>query len=209
MIGHSPQRSLAGPGWFAQVKAAVKRDPKRSGLLAILVTVMFALWGRMIIGNHGPAGASAAGVEAAVVNNLQSAAGQAGQGPPKLPLSDWARQTVGQINRNLFSVPFDYYPEDPAHPPKRTQMDNNQAKSADSQADQIKERQILVQNLQTEAADLTLEGTVLGTNPRAWINGVLVGIKQPIGKTGFVVSRIESRRIFIEKEGVQIELLMK
>jgi hypothetical protein len=38
---------------------------------------------------------------------------------------------------------------------------------------------------------------------------VLVGIGQEIGKTGFRVARIESRRIFIEREGVQIELLMK
>jgi hypothetical protein len=49
----------------------------------------------------------------------------------------------------------------------------------------------------------------MGANPRAWVNGVLVSVGQQIGSTGFSVAKIEPRRIFIEKQGVQIELSMK
>ena len=88
---------------------------------------------------------------------------------PVKSLSDWANEPERDLGRNLFSVPYDYYPQDPNHPPPTANTDNGNAKSATTQADQVKERQILIENLREQASSLTLEGTVLGQNPRVWI----------------------------------------
>jgi len=200
----------SSPGaWFERCKAAVKQDPKRSGLLTVLIAVLLGIWGKMLFSNHAPIDATASPIQAPVADNRNAVSSEDGQHRAGLSLADWARQPVGSLQRNLFSVPFDYYPEDPAHPPKSSTPVDNQAKSGLAQADQLKERQILIQNLRAQAADLTLEGTILGANPRAWINGVLVDLGQSVGKSGFRVTKIESRRIFIEREGVSIELSMK
>jgi hypothetical protein len=119
-----------------------------------------------------------------------------------MTLAQWARQPTDNHTRNLFAVSINDYPIDPAHA-------ESSAKSDSSQADQMKERQILIQNLQAQAAKLTLEGVVLGDSPKAWIDGLLVGIGQPIGDTGFRVASIDARRILIQRDGVQIELSMK
>ena len=168
------EKTSPGGGLAEQLRAAVKRDPRRAWLLAILVAILVFLWAK-----------------------------------PSKSLSEWANEPTGKMGRNLFSVPYDYYPQDPAHPPASSNTDNGSAKSASTQADQLKERQILIENLREQAAGLTLEGTVLGQNPRVWINGVLVGLGQPIGDSGFRVAKIESRRVFIERDGVQIVLSMK
>jgi len=122
---------------------------------------------------------------------------------------------VGPIDRNLFAVPFDYYPQDGARAPQASRTPTDQgfwdelAKSMSAQADQKKDRQILVDNLRTQAAGLTLQGTVLGNQPKAWLNGSLVGVGENIGTTGFRVVKIEARMILVEREGVRLEIPMK
>jgi len=202
-------KTSGGAGLGQQLRAAMKRDPRRVWLLAVLVGILFCLWGKLILGGHSPQSAAAARVDTSASFGDDGAAQSGRHDQPVMRLSDWANEPAEDLGRNLFSVPYDYYPQDPAHPQAAANTDNGSAKSATTQADQVKERRILIENLREQAGNLTLEGTVLGQNPRVWINGLLVGLDQPIGATGFRVAKIESRRVFIERDGVQIELSMK
>jgi hypothetical protein len=208
---NSPQENAGGAGWTKQIQAAVRSDPRRSTLLMVLVVVLIGLWARLFLNSH-PSEASAA--HEAVV-----AAGLAADNPADLPghraqtglsLADWARQPVNRpLSRNFFTVPYDSYPRDPSHPQTDQHTDNTSAKSASSQADQIRERQILVENVREQAANLSLDGIVMGPNPKASVNGELLGVGQNIGATGFRIVSIEPRRIFVELNGVRIDLAMK
>jgi hypothetical protein len=76
-----------------------------------------------------------------------------------------------------------------------------------SRADQRKERQILVENLQLQAAQLRLQSTVMGPTPRALINGDM--LREGDVVAAFRIVRIEARRIIVEREGVKLEIQMK
>jgi hypothetical protein len=209
MIGGATPNPNSG-GLAAQIKAALRRDPRRSGLLAILLLILAALWGKMFVGGNAPLEATASSLTPAQQISADTKSSQPiSQSKGARTLTQWAKIPSAELDRNLFSVPFEYYSQDPAHPPKSKHTEQVQAKSSATEADLLRERQNLAENLRKAAASLTLEGTVLGANPRAWVNGLLVGIGQPIGDTGFRIARIESRRVFIERDGVQIELSMK
>jgi hypothetical protein len=209
MISQTNQTITSG-SFFDRLCAAARRDPKRAWLLAALVAVMITLWARMMLGGHGPLDVAVAAtnptVDGAGADGLPLHSGRRGQ--PAISLAQWARQPLQVEERNLFAVPYDQYPMDPAHPPA-AQPQDEQPKSIATATDKDKEHQTLVETFRGQAASLAVEGTLMGANPRAWINGVLVSVGQQIGSTGFSVAKIEPRRIFIEKQGVQIELSMK
>lgn len=209
-------------GPLDRLRAALKRGPDRTSLsprqallLAALAIVLIGAWGRAILRSRTLADAAPSGASQTPPSTESDFPGaEAKTAEPALrrsapSLAEWANVPPASIHRNLFAVPFDDYPVDPAHPLQNGQSDADASKSDSGQADQIKERQKLVEALRAQAQDLTLEGTILGSNPRAWINGVLVGVGQSVDPTGFKVVRIESRQVFIERDGVQLELSMK
>ncbi len=205
MIDH---RAQIGAGWIQRLRAEAKHNPRTALILTALLVILAAMWARLLLGGGGPGPASAAPT-AAQGGNLpaadQEAIGAAAVSAPRT-LAEWARQKTGPVTRNLFAVPFDSYPLDPAHPMPQTR---ESAKSGASDADQSKERQILVESVRAQAAKLGLEGIVLGASPRVWVNGTLVGVGQNVGETGFKVVKIESRRVLVERDGVQVEVIMK
>jgi hypothetical protein len=75
------------------------------------------------------------------------------------------------------------------------------------QADQRDKQENLRANFKTLAAKLRLESTMPGAQPRAMVNGELVGEGSVVA--GFRVIKIEARRITIEREGIQLEIQMK
>jgi hypothetical protein len=87
-------------------------------------------------------------------------------------------------------------------------------KSQSVEADQKKRREILVENLQREAAKLRLQSTVMGPEPQAIIGGSLVKEGDVVASGGlngglqFRVLGIEARRVIIEREGIRLELRM-
>ena len=199
------------PGsWPKQVKFAVRAEPGRAVLLGLLVVLLLGLWGRLLWSNRVPAEAMAqrlaGGTLALGSDNSSSYA------PPSvqsgLSIAEWARQPVGKLTRNFFTVPYDYYPLDPKHAADEP-THNDSANSPSTQADQLKERQILVANVQEQAASLSLDGIVMGPNPQASLNGQLLGVGQDIGSTGFRILRIEPTRVIVESRGVKIQLTMK
>jgi hypothetical protein len=198
--------SAVRPGWRAATPSS-----KQSLILTSLLAIMLVVWGRAMLNTRtsaeaadtdGAAKTSHSQSAADSVNNFLSPPAQTRRVIPTL--AQWASTPITGPRRNLFAVPFDSYPIDPAHPPSA-----DGEKSDSQQADQLEERRKLVQAIKQQAADLTLEGTVLGANPKAWINGVFIGVGQSVDPTGFKVVRIESRQVTIERDGVQIELSMK
>jgi hypothetical protein len=195
--------------WLAEFQTSLKNNPRSAAILLALTAVLAFLVVRQFMGGHSPGFAEArpaAAASYAVAPQPQPQADHSTrQSPSGATLADWARQPTDKTSRNLFAVSLDDYPIDPAH----AQSASESAKSDSAQADQMKERQILVENLRAQAAKMTLEGVVLGASPKAWVDGLLVGIGQPIGDTGFRVVKIEARRIFVQRDDVQIELAMK
>ena len=84
------------------------------------------------------------------------------------------------------------------------------AKSVPNPADQLRERQILIQNLQSQAAKLRLQTIIMGSTeagPKAIVEGQLVQEGDVVAS--FRVLKIESRRIVVEREGIKLEIAMK
>ena len=55
-----------------------------------------------------------------------------------------------------------------------------------------------------DASKLQLQTIVMGASPRAVIDGEMVGIGSVVA--GFRVSKIEARRIIVEREGIKLEI---
>jgi len=117
------------------------------------------------------------------------------------------------MSRNIFEVKLDYYPMDAAgaRQDSRTIDDptfwEKLAKSIDAQADQQHKREYLIQNLRQQAGQLQLTSTVMGSKPRAMINGAMVGEGEVVAQ--FRVLRIEARAVTVEREGIKLVVPMK
>ena len=118
------------------------------------------------------------------------------------------------MGRNLFAAELDHFPRHGPHNPQSDAASaletqafwDRVAKSMSDQADQRRERQVLVDNLRLRAAKLRLQTTVMGAKPRAVINGELVGEGDVIAS--FRVLRIEARRVVVEREGIRLDITM-
>jgi hypothetical protein len=196
---------------------AAKADPKKAGVLAVLVAVLATMWARMAMnGGAGPSGAGAATV-AKSDNGSTAGKSQAGRVPgpsaaSAAALVDWRKEAVSPIVRNLFSVQLDYYGQQgavPAGPVARGEDGfwDELAKSLSSQADHNKQRQIRTDNAIRDAAKLQLQTIVMSAAPTAVIDGEMVGEGSVVA--GFRVLKIEARRIIVEREGIKLEIPMK
>jgi hypothetical protein len=205
MIGGNRTRAApTGRGWSGQFITALKHDPKRSWLLTFLLVVLILAWAKTLIGVHGPSDAEAAARATAQSDiPVLEPVPPGHRSSPRQSLADWARQPVGELNRNLFTAPLDDYPPDPSRPAPAPTSAITAAKSAAAKADEEK------QALLKETEDLTLEGTVLGARPGAWINGVFVGLGQVVGATHFRVDEVQQGRIFLASGKLRVALSMK
>jgi len=82
------------------------------------------------------------------------------------------------------------------------------AKSLAAKADQEKTRGILRDNVRTQASRLDLQSTgMFGGTPKAMVNGTIVQEGDTIDD--FKIIKIESKRIVVEKEEIQVEVIFK
>ena len=186
-------------------------------MLAILVAVLLAMWGKLAL--SGGSGAPKAASAMPPVISAQAAAPDSNnkhqpQDTASL-LKEWVSQPMPQtVSRNIFEVKLDYYPmesgakatEDSRTPTDPTFWDRL-AKSIDAQADQQHKREILIQNLRQQAGQLQVTMAVMGTHPKAMINGQMVGEGEVVA--GFRVLKIEARSVVVEREGIKLEIPMK
>jgi hypothetical protein len=200
-----------------RLAAQARSDPKKATVLAVLVVVMGVMWARLV-------GGSAAGPRAATASDV-AAARSGAAGPTGAPdvlrgagpanaralasLQEWVRKPIVPLSRNLFVVNYDYFPQDGSKPaplraPHGDGFWDQVAKSMTQRADQKREREVLVENLRLQAAQLKVQSTVMGASPKALINGRLVGEGAVVAS--FRVSKIEARKIVVEREGIKLEL---
>ena len=194
---------------------SAKADPKKAGVLAVLVAVLGTMWVRMAM-TAGPATADGASVSKSD-NATASAAGKSTgratlSGATSAALAEWRSAPVNPVVRNLFTVQLNQYAHEgavPVGPVARVEDGfwDELAKSLSSQADQNKQRQIRIDNDVRDAAKMQLQTIVMGASPKAVIDGEMVGEGSVVA--GFRVSRIEARRIIVEREGIKLEIPMK
>jgi hypothetical protein len=199
-----------------KLKQAVAADPKRSGALAILAVLLIALIGRTIMQSGGkavPATASAAKTAPSAGTGSKTAAGAAAFQPlvgVSAAMQKWSEQAVPPISRNIFAVRMEYFRVEGSRTPQSGQQDEGfwarLEKSMAQQADQKDKRENLIANYRAEAAKLRLQSTMMGSQPRAMVNGELV--REGSVVASFRVERIEARRIIVEREGIRLEIQM-
>jgi hypothetical protein len=191
----------------------LKAQPRKTALLVALLLVMVAMWAR-----HLNSGILAP--PATLANVLKMPPEPQRPAPPitvlqdagRTTLRDWLRQPIGDPGRNLFAVRYDYYPRDDSRVSTVANLGTGGfwgelAKSLSNQADQVKEKQILRENMIAKASALKLQSTVMGKVPKALVDGELVGEGDVVA--GFRVLKIGSRGIVVEQEGIRLEIQMR
>jgi hypothetical protein len=192
-----------------------KADPKKAAILVVLLSVLLFMWVRMAGGGSaaGPARATAtvADIRAAggmyLPDNLRASSGKAND--TFAALQEWQSHPIAPLGRNVFVVNYDFFPQDGSKPavsrgPQGDGFWDHIAKSMTARADQKREREALVENLRTQAGQLKLQSTVMGASPKALVNGELVGEGDVVAS--FRVTKIEARRIVVEREGIKLEV---
>jgi hypothetical protein len=209
------------PSWSEKVLETFRNSPKKMSLLGALTVMLVIAWLRLFIGHHGPSAAQGAmppsispaaqGPDVRVLDDSEAPQTPRPGAVAAAPLQQWAHQPVGQMQRNIFAIPLDYYPRDGAHGGDDTRgatgFWDQLAKSMSAQADQQEQRQILIENVNIKAAALKLQTTMMGSQPTAMVNGEMV--REGSVVAGFRVLSIEARRMIVEREGIKLEILMK
>jgi hypothetical protein len=200
---------------LAKLQAAARKDPKKAGVLGVLVLVMAGLWVKVLV---RPAPAPAAAAHTAAGPKTSSAAQPATLTDNNVrfapaPRTSWTTVKLAPADRNLFLIDYDRFEKSGKSTaqgaPVQQSGDSSPdpAKSGPSPADLKKERQILVDNLQAQAAQLKLQTTLMGASPKALVNGNLVGEGDTVAS--FRIVRITARGMVIEREGIKLEVQMK
>jgi len=208
-----------------KVVRQAKADPRKASVLAVLVAVMGVMWYRVLANGGGPSSASAyaaaggaGGTGSAFANNPTETSRPAGrQSAAAAALQEWARtRPVVPLTRNLFVTNYDLFPldggrttvtaatEPTVHVERGDGFWDQLAKSLADRADQIKEHRARVDAIRTEAAKLKVQSTLMGASPKALVNGRLVGLGDVVAL--FRVTKIEARRIVVEREGIKFAL---
>jgi hypothetical protein len=183
-------------------KAALRRDPKRAGIMGALGLVMLILWGRMLLG--GPATVTATSIRRSIAPITDSTTALA-KPTGTSPLVEWLGKPKQAVSRNLFAIPQVSYSRAGTNGPAPDAEDavgSAQAAAMDAKIP----LEILLENLKSEAARLKLQGTMIGSAPRAIVNGEI--LKEGDVIAGFVVTRILPREILLQHEGVLLEISM-
>ena len=205
-----------------KVARQAKADPKKATVLAVLVAVMALMWVRVLTGG-APASASAnvtggstgSAFAPTPPDGLRPISGR--QTAATAALQEWARDhAVVPLTRNLFITSYDAFPTDggrttattPTEPTVRVERGDGfwdqLAKSMADRADQIKEHRARVDTIRAEAAKLRVQSTLMSAAPKALVNGRLVGLGDVVAS--FRVTKIEARRIVVEREGIKFAL---
>lgn len=205
----------------------IRRDPKKSAVLIGLLLLLAVLGIRQMGGAGTPATARAAsntpGTAAAKATSDERATSREASNvsaEASQRVAAWLGTPIKALDRNLFETKLEFF--------QRLDSDVNDkvsvladelfwdqlAKSLASQADQKRQKQIRSENLQLAASSLKLQTTIMGSSPKALIDGRMVRTGDAVEtKTAglsmsFRVLLIEARRIVIERDGVKLELRM-
>ena len=195
-----------------QLVRGAKADPRKAGVLGALAVVMVFMWVRLLGGKTGPApaaaGVSSARLDSALSPSLSKLVAPKAAGAQQ-QLEEWLKRPISPLSRNVFTVNYDFFPQDGSklstlRVPQGDGFWDQLAKSMTARADQKREREVLVENLRLQAAQLKVQSTVMGARPRALMNGELVSEGDVVAS--FRVTKIEARRVVVEREGIKLEI---
>lgn len=191
-----------------KLQRAIKAQPQKTAVLAILVVVMLGAWVKLAM-RSGASPASASADSSAGSSMLVSAA-PAPASPTAVALAAWLEGSCPAVTRNLFALKLDYYPQDGSRVDNILREGQGNGfwdqlkKSLTVRVDQAEARKILENNLRLQATQLNLQTIVFGATPRALIDGELVGVGDVVGVAKFRVVKIEARQVTVEKEGIAL-----
>jgi len=199
------------PAWAEKLIVVAKKSPGKSTLVCALGIIFVVMWGRVLLGSHGPAAAQGSvSVISPVPTVVPSANTLYRPVNPDVSLQQWVRQPTGPLGRNPFVIPLDFYPRDGGKAGDDGPAGNSYwdllRKSMSAQADQQEQRQILVDNIRIAAGALKLQSTIMGAQPGAMVNGEMV--REGNYVSGFRVVKIEPREIIIEQQGITLAVSM-
>lgn len=206
------------PSWMPE---SLRDDPKKAGILGVLLLVLVVLVIRYLV-MGGPTPAQASIPKTSTKKSSQKAvvgAVERVDNESSATVKTWLDAPVSSVSRNLFAIRQEFYPSQSSKlavaEPDSGGFWEEIAKSRSKEVDQKRRRDILVENLQREAAKLHLQSTVMGPEPQAIIGGSLVKEGDVVASDGpsagvqFRVLVIEARRVIIEREGIKLELRMQ
>jgi hypothetical protein len=199
------------PGWLDSMFRQMKAEPKKALSLALLVAVLVAMWVKIFVFGD-PHQATAGGFAAGKLKSDPSYSPIQQLSPASRILLDWVKKPITGTKRNLFAIKLDYFPVDGSRPmfsgDDADGFWDQLAKSLAAKADQEKVKGILRDNVRMQASRLDLQSLGMFNGiPKAMVNGTIVQEGDTI--EGFRIVRIETKRIVVEREGIQVEVIFK
>ena len=206
MVGQSNEMSSLG-----MMVRQVKAEPKKAAALLLLMAVLIAMWAKIFLFS-APRQVSGSGAGAGNVKVPTSYTLNQQLSPASRSLLEWTRKPITGTKRNLFAIKLDYFPVDGSRPmfsgDDADGFWDQLAKSLAAKADQEKARGILRDNVRAKASRLDLQSTgTFNGIPKAMVNGTIVQEGDTID--GFLINKIENKRIVVELEGIQVEVIFK
>jgi len=182
---------------LSRIGRQLMAEKKKFGALVGLFALGLLLWGRLLITNVPRTATAVPTISKTAPTPMPD------KFTPEASSDTAERQAVEiEIVEKLTRDPFEV---NPALFPKLKSKENTShlTKSASDPADELQQHQ---QRIMTEARSLKLQSTILGAQPRAMINGSLIGPGQTI--QGFEVTEIRPRTVKLVKDGVTVVLEM-
>lgn len=190
---------------FERMKKQLLADKKKLGILVMLAFVGLLMWGRLLMtdvprtATAKPKPAATTPADRSTTTTPMSKASSVTRRMPEV-----AVDLSGLVTRDLFAFHGRGYP--PVADSGETGHGTNRVtptKLVLDPADKAKERE---KAIRAEAADLRVQSTILGAQPRALINGQLLAPGEAI--QGFKLSEVRPRSVTLTKESIEIVLEM-
>jgi len=208
---------------FEQVRelipASLKAEPQKAGILAILLLGLGVLGVRQLAGPGVAPAAVASPEQPPESSNRNVSASRVAAGQAKADrVRRWIATPVAPVTRNLFVMQAEFFPTLPdavsssAAQTLQESFWDRLAKSESARADLYRQRQIRQENLLQAAGSLKLQSTVMGSFPRALIDGRLLKAGQTVSVVAngqsivFVIDRIEPMRVVLKRDEIMVEL---
>lgn len=195
------------PSLTQRVMAELRADKKRTAILTVLTLVALFLGGRLVFRSAGPAELGAAAGEGLPPDAQADTASAPGLRPlkrPSVPADrpgrplQWhsQRPSDGSVLRDLFAYDLRSYVRTEPEPAKPA-----------SPGQRVPDMVEIEKAVRAQAKTLILQSTMVGPDSSAVINGQVLRVGQHIA--GFRIVRIHARSCDVEKQGVEVRLVMK
>jgi hypothetical protein len=188
----NPPATCAKTLTFQRVRFAMRRNPRRTGLLGGLLVAMLTFGGRLLV--TGPAAATASLIRSSAVTRIDPPQ-PAAHAPVGNAVMDWLAQPRRSVDRNLFTINPDFYTNA-----------SEETNGINADVDTASEPRFMKQDSRAPASQFKLQTTLMDSSPSAMINGQLVREGDLI--SGFTVVRIVPGKIVLRRVGVELEIAM-